>query len=181
MATDFKHHDRYSDQQPGEHKLQRGAVSHLSEGTPRATGAHPEPLQGHRGPGPHSALGAANGYKLVSRETQPSCKNINAHQFPSKNSSDLHNCETTEAHRRWQHGHQRGRLRASQGLWNPPPDAPPPRPGRPGEPSTHPLLQALPLLQRERVSFRDDRHNVHLVVYRLHKCNIQGLKSKSHV
>lgn len=49
----------------------------------------------------------------------------------------------------------------------------------PQEPSTHPFLQALPLLQGERVGFRDDRHDIHLVVDRLHERNIQWLQSKS--
>ena len=55
-----------------------------------------------------------------------------------------------------------------------------PRPA-PWEPSTHPFLQALPLFQGECVCFCDDRHNIHLVVDRLHERNIQWLQSKSHV
>ena len=60
------------------------------------------------------------------------------------------------------------------------PTPPGPRPA-PWEPSTHPFLQALPLLQGECVCFCDDRHNIHLVVDRLHERNIQWLQSKSHV
>lgn len=38
--------------------------------------------------------------------------------------------------------------------------------------SSYPFLQPLTLLQSECVSFCDDRHNIHFIVYCFHKCNI---------
>lgn len=53
-----------------------------------------------------------------------------------------------------------------------PPAAPPPQAPACAPSNTHPLLQALPLLQSKRVGLGNDGHDVDLVVYRLHERDI---------